>query len=285
MRPHRVAARRASRSSRWSSWSAATDGSSCAASRSISGGASSRSWEIRNGLRWISSRTAWRAARTGTRSRYSCRNGSRAAVLELYRRGPGRRMPFAPVSTMGDLLALRRISRRADFSRRSTHPVAGTVEVPGAPYGCRRRRGRCVRPRPPSGSTPPRMLGGARARSRAAARARGRAFEMARRPPPLAGVRIADFTWVWAGPYCTLQLAHLGAEVIRVETATRTCVTRLLPPVGRRQTGREPQRLLQPVQPGEEEPRARSQTARGHRGRARPGGGERRRGARTSPPA
>lgn len=47
---------------------------------------------------------------------------------------------------------------------------------------------------------------------------------------PLEGVRVADFTWVWAGPFCTLQLGHLGAEVIRIETATRPCITRLIPP-------------------------------------------------------
>ncbi len=51
-----------------------------------------------------------------------------------------------------------------------------------------------------------------------------------RRSRPLEGLRVADFTWVWAGPFCTLQLAHLGAEVIRVETASRVCVTRMLPP-------------------------------------------------------
>ena len=34
---------------------------------------------------------------------------------------------------------------------------------------------------------------------------------------PLSGVRIVDFTHVISGPFCTMMLAHMGADVVKVE--------------------------------------------------------------------
>ncbi len=48
--------------------------------------------------------------------------------------------------------------------------------------------------------------------------------------PPMAGLRIVDFTTVIAGPYCTRLLADCGAEVIKVETEAGDGI-RLIPPI------------------------------------------------------
>ncbi len=38
---------------------------------------------------------------------------------------------------------------------------------------------------------------------------------------PLEGLRVADFTWVLAGPFCTRMLGDLGADILRIQTEER----------------------------------------------------------------
>jgi crotonobetainyl-CoA:carnitine CoA-transferase CaiB-like acyl-CoA transferase len=61
---------------------------------------------------------------------------SQQTVLDLYRKVQAKRVPFAPVSTMGDLLNSEHLKARGFFVEMA-HPVAGTYKYPGAPlkYG------------------------------------------------------------------------------------------------------------------------------------------------------
>jgi len=68
-------------------------------------------------------------------------------VDELYRAGQARRVPLAPVSTMGDLFTSDHLKSRGFFAT-IEHPVAGSFAYPGAPYGLSQTPWRIRRPAP-----------------------------------------------------------------------------------------------------------------------------------------
>ncbi len=62
------------------------------------------------------------------------------------------------------------------------------------------------------------------------AKARQKALVGKRSRPPLAGIRVIDLTRVLAGPFCSMSLGDMGAEIIKVEEPGKGDDTRGWPP-------------------------------------------------------
>jgi crotonobetainyl-CoA:carnitine CoA-transferase CaiB-like acyl-CoA transferase len=155
---------------------------------------------------------------------------------ELFMTGQARRIPLAPMNLPSDVYADIHLRARNFFGPLPT-PAGGTIEVPTVPFKSTGSAWRIERPAPRLGEHNDEVLGAQP--DKAPAQNVPRAADTAPAPDrgPLAGIRVLDFGWIWAAPYCSMMLAHMGADVIRVETAKRTCLSRRNPPFADNQEG------------------------------------------------
>lgn len=84
---------------------------------------------------------------------------SQQTVLDLYRKAQAKRVPFAPVSTMGDLLSNEHLRARGFFVE-IAQPVAGTHKYPGAPLKYHRTPWEIRMPAPTLGQHNDEIFGG-----------------------------------------------------------------------------------------------------------------------------
>jgi crotonobetainyl-CoA:carnitine CoA-transferase CaiB-like acyl-CoA transferase len=153
----------------------------------------------------------------------------RHKVRELYHEAQKLRLPVAPLNRMTDVFSDQQLRARNFFlALPNGDPEGRTINGPGAPYKFSTMRWALRRRAPTLGEHHREILElAASPANRREAAVRARSDPAAR---PLTGLRVLDFSWVWGGPFCTLQLAQLGADVIRIESARRPCLFRNLLP-------------------------------------------------------
>ncbi len=153
-----------------------------------------------------------------------------------------RKLLIVPVSTSEDLLNSPQLAAR-DFWREVAHPEEGrslTYPGPFAKFGATPLKygRRAPRLGEDDGAIEPRAIP-----TRPSASPASRAL-------PLAGLKVADFAWVMAGPAGSRYLADYGATQVKIESATRIDTARTLNPNFAGQPGPERSGLFANVNAG-----------------------------------
>ena len=149
---------------------------------------------------------------------------------DLYHRAARLGIPVGPIHDAADVMAYEQYAAR-DYFTLVDHPSTGPKRYAGWPYRMGASKPRVSRPAPlldeHAAEIRGELNGNAAGARTSIASSGGETAAAATRPAlPLEGIRVAEFAWVWAGPYAGVLLSTLGAEVIKVEGPKRLDLTR-----------------------------------------------------------